>query len=539
MQRMFPAGSRHEARKVSPDSAVSITVMVGQQLTYTVEWKGRTLIGPSPISLTLGDGTVIGPAARVVDARWSAADEIIEPVVPEKTSRIRDRYNQLSLGFASGWGLDVRAYDDGAAYRFRTGWSGEFAVTAEEFTAGFESDSAVWFPAEESFLTHSERVYERWRVSEIPLQQMASLPLLIAMYNGPKVAITEADLRSYPGLYLAGTSGRRLRGVFPSYPLVEELEGDRTVKVVERAEYLARTEGPRTFPWRVFVVAENDGDLVESTIVYRLAPPLAIDDPSWIRPGKVAWDWWNATGLFGVDFRAGLNTDTYRYFIDFAADHGLEYVILDEGWSEPADLTALNPDIDLATLLAHARDRDVGVVLWVVWNALGDRLEETLDRFAEWGVAGVKVDFMQRDDQKMVEYYWRVARAAAERRLVVDFHGAYKPTGLRRPGAQRHAALHPHARGADGLHTGCHAQRARAAVHAGVRPTHEHRHARASVGDVRRVREPAPDAVGLALSLPRGTGVPCLHGRRPDGVGRDAGALGPGERLGGGRPPTR
>jgi alpha-glucosidase len=419
-------------RTTSPDSAVSITVMVGQQLTYTVEWKGRTLIGPSPISLTLGDGTVIGPAARVVDARWSAADEIIEPVVPEKTSRIRDRYNQLSLGFASGWGLDVRAYDDGAAYRFRTGWSGEFAVTAEEFTAGFESDSAVWFPAEESFLTHSERVYERWRVSEIPLQQMASLPLLIAMYNGPKVAITEADLRSYPGLYLAGTSGRRLRGVFPSYPLVEELEGDRTVKVVERAEYLARTEGPRTFPWRVFVVAENDGDLVESTIVYRLAPPLAIDDPSWIRPGKVAWDWWNATGLFGVDFRAGLNTDTYRYFIDFAADHGLEYVILDEGWSEPADLTALNPDIDLATLLAHARDRDVGVVLWVVWNALGDRLEETLDRFAEWGVAGVKVDFMQRDDQKMVEYYWRVARAAAERRLVVDFHGAYKPTGLRR-----------------------------------------------------------------------------------------------------------
>jgi alpha-glucosidase len=419
-------------RTTSPDSAVSITLMIGEQLTYAVEWQGRTLVGASPISLTLGDGTVIGPAARVVDARWSSADEIIEPVVPEKTSRVRDRYNQLSLDFASGWGLDVRAYDDGAAYRFRTGWSGEFAVTAEEFTAGFESDSAVWFPAEESFLTHSERVYERLRVSEIPFQRMASLPLLIAMYNGPKVAITEADLRDYPGLYLAGTSGRRLRGVFPSYPLVEELEGDRTVKVVERAEYLARTEGPRTFPWRVFVVAEDDGDLVESTIVFRLAPPLAIDDPSWIRSGKVAWDWWNATGLFGVDFRAGLSTDTYRYFIDFAADHGLEYVILDEGWSEPADLTALNPDIDLPALLAHARDRNVGIILWVVWNALGDRLEETLDRFAEWGVAGVKVDFMQRDDQKMVEYYWRVARAAAERRLLVDFHGAYKPTGLRR-----------------------------------------------------------------------------------------------------------
>jgi alpha-glucosidase len=182
----------------------------------------------------------------------------------------------------------------------------------------------------------------------------------------------------------------------------------------------------------VFVVAEEDGDLVETTMVYRLAPPLAIDDPSWIRPGKVAWDWWNALNLFGVEFEAGLNTETYRYFIDFAADHGIEYVILDEGWSWPDDLWDMNPDIDLEALRAHAAARGVRLILWVVWKALDDRFEEALDRFAEWGIAGIKVDFMQRDDQPMVDYYWRVAEGAAEHQLLVDFHGAYKPAGLRR-----------------------------------------------------------------------------------------------------------
>jgi alpha-glucosidase len=171
---------------------------------------------------------------------------------------------------------------------------------------------------------------------------------------------------------------------------------------------------------------------VESTLVYQLAPALEIADPSWIRPGMVAWDWWNASTLTGVDFRSGLNTETYLHFIDFAADHGIQYVILDEGWSDPADLRELNFDMDLRVLRMRAEERGVGLILWVVWKTLEAQFEEALDQFAEWGVAGIKVDFMQRDDQPMVEYYWRVAEAAAERQLLVDFHGAYKPTGLRR-----------------------------------------------------------------------------------------------------------
>ncbi len=290
----------------------------------------------------------------------------------------------------------------------------------------------MWFPTEEGFLTHSERRYDALQLGAIAAARMASLPVLLALPEGPKVAITESDLRDYPGMYVTGSSGDLLRGVFPAYPLAEKREGDRTVRVTERAEYLARTTGPRSFPWRVFAIAENDGDLIENTLVWQLAPPLAIEDPRWIRPGKVAWDWWNANNLVGVDFATGLNTETYRYFIDFAADHSIEYVILDEGWSQPDDLTRRNPDIDLQALLTHAQERGVGLILWVMWKALDDRLEDMLDRFSVWGVAGIKVDFMQRDDQKMVEYYWKVAEAAATRRLLVDFHGAYKPAGLRR-----------------------------------------------------------------------------------------------------------
>jgi alpha-glucosidase len=182
----------------------------------------------------------------------------------------------------------------------------------------------------------------------------------------------------------------------------------------------------------VLVIAEDDGDLIESEMVYKLSPENRIKDPSWIRPGKVAWDWWNANNIFGVDFRAGINTETYKYYIDFASRYGIEYIILDEGWSDTTDLFQVNPDIDLDELLEHARRKNVGVILWVVWKTLDDQLDEALDRFAEWGIKGIKVDFMQRDDQWMVNYYWKVAEAAARRKLLVDFHGSYKPAGLRR-----------------------------------------------------------------------------------------------------------
>ncbi len=416
----------------SPEGNLSITVGTDGHLTYSVDFNGSEIISSSTISITLESGQVIGANPKVIKTDQRRNDETITPEIHEKRRTIRDAYSELSLLFEGGWGLDVRTYDDGVAYRFRTSIPNELTIKDEQFEAVFTGDHEAFFPTEESFLTHSERVYEHVSLRNIPTGQMASMPVLVMVDNGPRIAITESDLRDYPGMYLTGTSGTALRGRFPQYPLKEEQTRDRTVKVVERNDWIARTQGKRTFPWRVLVVTSEDAGLVESTLVYQLAPPCRLEDTEWIRPGKVAWDWWNANNLEDVDFRAGVNTETYKYYIDFASDHDIEYVILDEGWYELGNLFAINPEMDMDALLAYAKERKVGLILWVVWKTLDDQFLRAMDRFEEWGVAGLKVDFMQRDDQPIVNYYWKVAEEAAKRHLLVDFHGAYKPAGLRR-----------------------------------------------------------------------------------------------------------
>jgi len=226
----------------------------------------------------------------------------------------------------------------------------------------------------------------------------------------------------------------RLIGKFAAYPAEEKLRqgSDRELEVVQEANYLAETRGNRQYPWRLVLLAENDAQLVSSDIVFRLSPPTELKDTTWIKPGKVAWDWWNALNLFGVDFKSGINTETYKYYVDFASRYGLEYIILDEGWSDPADLFKINPKLNLEEVVRYAESKKVGVILWCVWYTLDQQMDRALDYFQRIGVKGIKVDFMDRDDQKMVNFYRRCAEAAAKRRLLVDFHGAHKPVGLRR-----------------------------------------------------------------------------------------------------------
>ncbi len=417
---------------LSPDGRIRVTFEFGRRITYRIFWQEKRLLGPNPISMTLQDYGKLGDAPNLISFTTRSSNNTLVPVVRQKSRSIPDHYNEISFKFAGNFGLDFRAYDDGVAYRFRIQLPEEVFVLNEEVVLNFPTDAKVYFPTEESFLTHSERLYEYLSLSEIPAAKMACLPVLLEMGDGPKLAVTEADLEDYPGLYLKGTNSPSLSGLFPAVALKENRTRDRTVEVTERADYIAQTRGLRTYPWRVMVIAEEDGDLIQSQMVYKLAPERKIQDTSWIRPGKVAWDWWNANNLFGVDFRAGINTATYKYYIDFASRYGIEYIILDEGWSDTTDLLKVSPDIDIEELTAYARERGVGIILWVVWKTLDDQLEAALDRFAAWGVQGIKVDFMQRDDQWMVNYYWRIAQAAAERRLLVDFHGSYKPTGLRR-----------------------------------------------------------------------------------------------------------
>jgi alpha-glucosidase len=462
----------------SPGKQIEVRVHVNQIISYEVHCKGKILIKPSPISMTIHHknnnqkflpggpgGTVfskrgVAPPTHSRSARCLSlgassqkfaektgfhkvlvkrvhrrqVNETITSVVPVKSRLIRDRFNELTIDFKKEFSLDFRAYDDGIAYRFRTRLPGSITVASEEVVIDFVGDYTVYFPEEESFMTHQERLYKILPLSKITSKQMASLPSLVETDEGIKVVITESDLWDYPGMYITGSekSPHCLQGTFPGVALEEKRENDRNIRVTKRADYLAVTKGTRGFPWRVFVIAFRDEALVESQLVFQLARPLQLKDTSWIKPGKVAWDWWNANNILGVDFPAGINTDTYKYYIDFAANYNLEYIILDEGWYKLGNLMDINPDINMDELFAYAKKKKVGIILWVVWKTLEDQLQEALDQFEKWGVKGIKVDFMQRDDQEVVNFYWKIAGEAAKRRMVVDFHGSYKPSGLRR-----------------------------------------------------------------------------------------------------------
>ena len=416
----------------SPGGAILVTVGTGADLTWSVTVDGRPVLLPSKIGLTLDGNRGLGANATVRATTTRSVDQVLRPVVRVKRAEVRDRFNERRIDFGGDYSLIVRAYDDGVAYRFVTKLPGDVEVRAEAATFRFAGDHRLYFPEETSFLSHQERSYRRIRISEVGTK-FSSLPALVEVTGGPKVAITEADLFDYPGMDLAaGGEANSLKGLFPYYPTRVELARDRDEKVLERAPYMAKTRGTREYPWRVLVIAGRDATLLDTDIVYRLATDSRIGDASWIKPGKVAWDWWNFNNLYGVPFRAGVNTDTYKHYIDFAAEHGIEYVILDEGWYKLGDLMTQMPGIDMEAIAAHAREKKVGLVMWVIWKTLDNQMAQALDQFEKWGVKGIKVDFMQREDQWMVNYYERVAQEAAKRHLLVDFHGAYKPTGLYR-----------------------------------------------------------------------------------------------------------
>jgi len=416
----------------SPDKNLRLKVNVEQKILYSVIHNSKQLIKPSPVSLTLSGNRILGAKPQVLQVTSRSVDEQIIPPIQIKSKVIAEKFNEMSIKFKGGFGLICRAYDDGAAYRFVTDIDGAIEVVTEQATFNFTGDHAIYFPEEDSFQTHSERDYKYLKLSTISDQMMCSLPALVEIENGPKVLITEADLEDYPGLYLRGGGNDSLYGKFPPFALADKARNDRDVPVTKRADFIAKTAGRRSFPWRVLIVAEKDGDLIENQMVYKLAKPLQLQDTSWIKPGKVAWDWWNANNIYGVDFRTGINTETYKYYIDFAAKYGIEYIILDEGWYVLGDLTKVVEGLDMEELFRYAKSKNVGIIPWVVWKTLDDQLAEAMDQFEKWGAKGLKVDFMQRDDQWMVNYYHKIAKETARRHMLLDFHGSYKPTGLGR-----------------------------------------------------------------------------------------------------------
>ena len=416
----------------SPNNNIEIRIRTAHSIRFDVLLKGQALLEDCALSLDV-DHQTLGLEAMVLHSRKRTVDDMLEPAVRQKFAMIHEHFNEIRLEMDGAYSVVFRAYNEGAAYRLETSLPRQqVKIYGEEVRFRFPSDFVTFYPQEDSFFSHNERRYVPQKLNEIAPAFLATLPAVVDAGSGVKVAIAESDVEDYPGLWLHGTGGNGLDGTFPPYPLKEKLEGDRDFRVVESADYIALTNGTRTFPWRVIGIAEKDGDLLTNQLVWLLEKPSQVQDSSWIKPGKVAWDWWNYNNIYGVDFKAGVNTETYKYYIDFAAKYGIPYIILDEGWYKLGNVLDVVPEINMEELTAYARQKNVGIILWVVWKTLDDQLIPALDQYEKWGIKGIKVDFMQRSDQLLMNYYYKVARETARRKMLVDFHGDQKPASLTR-----------------------------------------------------------------------------------------------------------
>ena len=432
----------------SPDNDITVTIEVGDQITYAVAHGNTCVLAPSAIGLTLNDGTKLGMKPVVKSAKTRSVSQSVKTKL-YKRAEIPEVYNELTLAFKGNYRVVFRAYDEGVAYRFETDFRKPIIIESETADFNFDADYQGIIPyvlrragqegdlISQQFYNSFENTYTHTTLSQMDSQKLAFLPLLVELKDGKKVVITEADLEDFPGLYLRNANGKNgLSAVHAPYPKTREQGGHNNLQwlVKERENYIAKTEGKRAFPWRCMVISETDGELADCDLVYLLGSPSRIDDADWIKPGKVAWDWWNSWNLYGVDFKAGINNDTYKYYIDFASQYGIEYVILDEGWAvnKQADLFQVVPEIDIKELVDYGAERNVGIVLWVGYAAIDKDMEHVCQHYSDMGVKGFKVDFMDGDDQMIVDFYYRMAETAAKHHLFIDFHGAYKPTGLHR-----------------------------------------------------------------------------------------------------------
>jgi len=425
-----------EETVTSPNGKLAVTLTVGPAPALIVTLDGRTVAECPDLGLTLAEGArlggPLGDGLVVKDGVRKMVDESYD-LVCGKRKRVRNRYNEMTLAYEEKapphrtFSLVLRAYDDGAAFRYvlpvQEGL--ETAVVMDENTRfSFPDGAEGWLLDLGKFTTAYETNYREAPLAEVGPKNLLGLPLLVKVDDATWAAVTEADLRGFTGLYLSGEKGSP--GTLAAR--LAPLPGNKKVK--------ARIALPFASPWRVIMAADSPCRLIESDIVTSLCPPQAIEDASWIKPGKAAWDWWSGQRVAGGKPGA-MDTDTILHYVDFAAENGLEYMLIDAEWygkhNDPdEDITTPIAALDLPRVMAHAREKNVGILLWLYWRCLEKQMDAAFSLYGKWGVAGVKVDYMNRDDQEMVAFYERVVKKAAEHRLLVNFHGAYKPTGLRR-----------------------------------------------------------------------------------------------------------
>ena len=420
-----------ESELSSPNGEIKVTLNITDKIYYSIAYDGDVLLKDNSLQLALKDEVLV-QNPRLRRRKYVSVDEQLTPVMPLKFSTVTNQYNQLTLTFKN-YSVEFRAYDDGVAYRFVTSRKGEVEVLGEEFAVNFPDDYLLHLQQPGGFKTSYEEPYTHVSSNEWkPSDKMSVLPVLIDTRKQYKILISESDLTDYPCMFLKGTGDNGIVSTFPKAPLAFGEDGDRSLKITQEADYIAKTSGARNYPWRYFVLTKDDRQLLENTMTYKLAGKNQLQDVSWIKPGQVSWEWWNDASPYGpdVNFVSGYNLETYKYYIEFASKFGIPYIIMDEGWAKSTrDPYTPNPKVDLHELIRYGKEKNVGIVLWLTWLTVENNFD-LFKTFNEWGIKGVKIDFMDRSDQWMVNYYERVAKEAAKHHLFVDFHGSFKPAGL-------------------------------------------------------------------------------------------------------------
>ena len=431
----------------SPDKLIKVSVSVNESITYSVNVDGKKVLSPSVIDLELMD---VGKTS-IVNFKNAKIKKVVNGTESEivispfyRVPSFTVHYNFSKIIFSNDLTIEFRVFNEGVAYRYETtGMKNmDYKVKNEIADFNFSEDYQCYIP----YSTNPKKpeamafqaTYNVDLLSKQPSDNLGFLPLTVCCGDdhNPELKLTlmESDLEDYPGMFIR-PSGNTLQGWFSSYPSSFDYYAWRVQKYVTATnDYIAQCRGNRTFPWRIMAVSRKDTEMPVNNLVYALASPNRIGDTSWIKPGMVAWDWWNDWGITGVDFPAGINMDTYKYYIDFASSYGLDYIILDEGWYDPksGDMLTTIDDINLPELISYGKSKNVRIILWTVFNVLDKDLEAACKKYSDMGIAGFKVDFLDRDDQEGVNMIYRIADVCAKHHLMLDYHGIYKPTGINR-----------------------------------------------------------------------------------------------------------
>ncbi|WP_410523783.1 glycoside hydrolase family 97 protein [Phocaeicola massiliensis] len=425
----------------SPNGNLELNIYTNGQLAYSLKHNNRVLLDKSPIGLVLDDRTLGNPAkVSRISRRFSVKESIVSSNY--RFASFCVVYNEFNLKMKGNYGVVFRVYDDGIAYRFYTLGKQPLIIKDEIARMNFPENYDTYMaystvkPGKDQYAMAFQNIYTKATLKDVETDNIAFLPITLDCGNGLKMTLLESDLESYPGMFVKGDGKScSLQGTFARYPAEMKSFPPRAMKrVVQRTDYIAKAEGARNYPWRIWAVTEKDTEMPVNNLVYALASPNRIGDCSWVKSGKVAWEWWNDWGISGVDFKAGINMDTYRHYIDFAAENDIEFVVLDEGWYNPkkGDMLTVVPELDLEELVRYGKSKGVDLILWTVFNVLDDQLEEACKKYSEMGISGFKVDFLDRDDQTAVEMAYRIAEVTAKYKLTLDLHGFYKPTGMNR-----------------------------------------------------------------------------------------------------------